>query len=74
MNMILEERNLKDIKEATKSLKKVSKAMTDICDTRNLCHDLRFIDVCPFYDNGNCKKSYIDDILDTMKTILKEYE
>ena len=74
MNMILEERNLKDIKEATNSLKKVSKAMTDICNTRNLCFNLELTDICPFYDNGNCKKSYIDDISDTMETILKEYE
>lgn len=72
--MILEEKDLKNIKEATKSLEKVLKTMTDICNTRNLCFDLKFTDVCPFYDNGNCKKSYIDDVSDTMKTILKECE
>ena len=72
--MILEEKDLKNIKDATKSLKKVLKTMTDICNTRNLCYKIGFADVCPFYENGDCKKSSIDDIIDTMKTILKEYE
>lgn len=72
--MILEKKDLKNIKEATNSLKKVLKTMTDICNTRNLCYDLELTDVCPFYDNGICKKSYLDDITDTMKTILREYK
>ena len=74
MNMILEEKDLKSIKESTKFLKKVLKTMTNICNTRNLCYDLAFTDVCPFYDNGNCKKSNIDDIIDTMNLILEEYK
>lgn len=71
--MILEEKDLNKIEEATESLKKVLETMTDICNTRNLCYDLELTDVCPFYDNGNCKKSYIDDVTETLNLILKEY-
>lgn len=70
--MFIEEKDLKNIKEATKSLKEVLKTMTDICNTRNLCYDFKYTDVCPFYDNNNrtCKMNYLDDVVDTMKTIL----
>lgn len=75
--MILEEKDLKNIKDATKSLKKVLKTMTDICNKRTLCFNWKFDDVCPFYfyNEGNkCKIDFVENVLNTINVALEDYK